>query len=81
MPIEFSLDAEKRRVHSTVTGTFTLHDILEGLKSVLEMPEFGPHFQVLSDHRGDGLLRRTGCELGLLACTLRSGAGLHRGAV
>jgi hypothetical protein len=52
MPITFSLDAEKRRVHSTVSGTFTLHDILDGLKFVLEMPEFGPHFQVLSDHRG-----------------------------
>jgi hypothetical protein len=52
MSITFRLDAEKRRVHSTVTGTFTLHDILDALKSVLAMPEFGPDFQVLSDHRG-----------------------------
>lgn len=52
MSISFTLDAEKRRVHFTVAGTFTLHDILEALRSVLEMPEFGPNFQVLSDHRG-----------------------------
>lgn len=52
MPIGFTFDAEKRRVHFAVTGTFTLHDILEGVKGVLAMPEFGPHFQVLSDHRG-----------------------------
>jgi hypothetical protein len=52
MPISFTLDAQKRRVHFIVTGTFTLHDIIDNLKSVLAMPEFGPGFQVLSDHRG-----------------------------
>lgn len=52
MPITYTLDAEKRRVHFTISGTFTLHDILDSLKSVLAMPEFGPDFQVLSDHRG-----------------------------
>lgn len=52
MSISFTLDAEKRRVHFIITGTFTLHDILDAVKSVLEMPEFGPGFQVLSDHRG-----------------------------
>jgi hypothetical protein len=52
MPINFSLEPGKRRVRFTVTGTFTLDDIIGALKSVLAMPEFGPHFQVLSDHRG-----------------------------
>ncbi|HEU0298965.1 MAG TPA: STAS/SEC14 domain-containing protein [Longimicrobium sp.] len=52
MPITFSFDAERRRVHSTVEGTVTLHEMIEALKSVLAMPEFGPDFQVLSDHRG-----------------------------
>jgi hypothetical protein len=52
MPISFTLDAEKRRVHFIVTGTFTLHDIIDAVKSVLELPEFGPEFQILSDHRG-----------------------------
>ena len=52
MSINFTLDAENRRVHYTVTGWFTLHDILDSLKALLEMPEFGPHFRVLSDHRG-----------------------------
>lgn len=52
MPISFTLDAENRRVYYIVTGTFTLHDILDSVKALLEMPEFGPHFQVLSDHRG-----------------------------
>ena len=52
MPIRLTQDAEKRRVHFAVTGSFTLHDILDAVKSVLELPEFGPHFQVLSDHRG-----------------------------
>jgi hypothetical protein len=52
MPINCELDAPRRRVHCTVAGTFTLHDILDTLRSVLAMPEFGPGFQVLSDHRG-----------------------------
>ena len=52
MAIAFTLDAEKRRVGFAVTGTFTLHDIIDSVRSVLELPEFGPHFQVLSDHRG-----------------------------
>lgn len=52
MPITFSPDPERKRVHVTVTGTFTLHDILETLRGVLALPEFGPGFQVLSDHRG-----------------------------
>lgn len=52
MPINFTLVPEKRRVHFTVTGTFTLHDILGALDAVLKVPEFGPDFQVLSDHRG-----------------------------
>lgn len=52
MPITFAVDGEKRRVHVTVTGTFSLHDIIDTLKGVLAMPEFGPEFQVLSDHRG-----------------------------
>jgi hypothetical protein len=52
MAIAFMLDAQKRRVRVTVTGTFTLHDIIGAVRSVLELPEFGPHFQVLSDHRG-----------------------------
>lgn len=52
MPIAFRLDAEKRRVICTVDGTFTIHDIIDTLDGVLALPEFGPHFQVLSDHRG-----------------------------
>lgn len=52
MPITFTFDGEKRRVCFDVTGTFTLHDILDAVKGVLAMPEFGPDFQVLSDHRG-----------------------------
>jgi hypothetical protein len=52
MPISFTLDAEKRRVHFIVTGTFTLHDIIDAVKATLALPEFGPEFQVLSDHRG-----------------------------
>jgi hypothetical protein len=52
MPISFTLDAEKRRVHFIIEGTFTLQDIIDNLTSVLAMPEFGPGFQVLSDHRG-----------------------------
>lgn len=52
MPISFILEPEKRRVRFTVSGTFTLDDIIDALKSVLELPEFGPDFQVLSDHRG-----------------------------
>lgn len=52
MPISFTLEPEKRRVRFTVSGTFTLDDIIDALESVLELPEFGPDFQVLSDHRG-----------------------------
>jgi hypothetical protein len=52
MSISFTLDVENRRVHFIITGSLTLHDILDSLKALLEMPEFGPHFQVLSDHRG-----------------------------
>lgn len=52
MPIDFTADPERRRVSFTVSGTFTLDDIIDALKSVLELPEFGPDFQVLSDHRG-----------------------------
>jgi hypothetical protein len=52
MPISFILEPERRRVRFTVSGTFTLDDIIHALKSVLELPEFGPDFQVLSDHRG-----------------------------
>lgn len=52
MSIAFTLDAEKRRVHFIIEGTFTLQDIIDNLQSVLAMPEFGPGFQVLSDHRG-----------------------------
>jgi hypothetical protein len=52
MAINFTLDEEKRRVHFIVEGTFTLHDILNAIRSVLALPEFGPDFQVLSDHRG-----------------------------
>ncbi len=52
MAIDFTVDAEKRRVHFIVAGTFTLHDILEAVRSVLALPEFGPGYQVLSDHRG-----------------------------
>jgi hypothetical protein len=52
MSIDFTLDAENRRVHFIITGSFTLHDILDSLKALLQMPEFGPRFQVLSDHRG-----------------------------
>ena len=52
MPISFTLNPEKRRVNFEVTGTFTLHDIIDAVKSVLALPEFGPEFQVLSDHRG-----------------------------
>jgi hypothetical protein len=52
MPISFTLDADKRRVNFAITGTFALHDIIDSLKSILDLPEFGPHFQVLSDHRG-----------------------------
>jgi hypothetical protein len=52
MPIEHRLDAEKQRVYFTVTGLFTLHEIIESLNAVLALPEFGPGFQVLSDHRG-----------------------------
>lgn len=52
MPISFTLNPEKRRVNFEVTGTFTLHDIIETIRSVLALPEFGPEFQVLSDHRG-----------------------------
>ena len=52
MAISFTLDAEKRRVRFTVAGTFTLHDIIDSVRSVLDLPEFGPHFQVMSDHRG-----------------------------
>jgi hypothetical protein len=52
MPISFTLDAEKRRVHFIIEGTFTLQDIIGNLTSVLALPEFGPGFQVLSDHRG-----------------------------
>jgi hypothetical protein len=52
MPINFTFDPDKRRVHFTVAGTFTLHDILGALESVLEIPGFGPGLAVLSDHRG-----------------------------
>jgi hypothetical protein len=52
MPINFTLDSEKKRVNFTVEGTFTLDDIIANLKSVVAMPEFGPGFRVLSDHRG-----------------------------
>lgn len=52
MPINFILEPEKRRVRFTVSGTFTLDDIIAALRSVLGLPEFGPDFQVLSDHRG-----------------------------
>jgi hypothetical protein len=52
MPINFTLDAGKRRVNFTVAGAFTLDEIIGALKSVEALPEFGPHFQVLSDHRG-----------------------------
>lgn len=52
MPISFTLEPEKRRVRFTVSGTFTLDDIIAALTSVLDLPEFGPDFQVLSDHRG-----------------------------
>ena len=52
MPITHTVDLEERRVHVAVTGSFTLHDILEMLRAVLAVPEFGPGFQVLSDHRG-----------------------------
>lgn len=52
MPITFRVDAEARRVYVAVDGTFTLRDIIDTLQSVLALPEFGPEFQVLSDHRG-----------------------------
>ena len=52
MPIDFTLDPAERRVRFTVTGTFTLDDIIGALKSVVAIPEFGPGFRVLSDHRG-----------------------------
>lgn len=52
MPINFIWTPGTRRVSFTVGGTFTLHDILDALRSVLEIPEFGPGFEVLSDHRG-----------------------------
>jgi hypothetical protein len=52
MPIDFTLDPDKKRVNFTIAGTFTLDDIIGALKSVVAMPEFGPGFQVLSDHRG-----------------------------
>lgn len=52
MPINFTRVPGMRRVHFTVAGTFTLHDILGALESVLEIPEFGPGYQVLSDHGG-----------------------------
>ena len=52
MPIRFEVDAGARRVHVTVTGIVTLRDVLDTVNGVLAVPEFGPHFRVLSDHRG-----------------------------
>ena len=46
MPINFTRVPGMRRVHFTVAGAFTLHDILGALESVLEIPEFGPGYQV-----------------------------------
>jgi hypothetical protein len=52
MPISFELDAARRRVHFIITGVITLREVLEIVRAVLAIPEFGPEFQVLSDHRG-----------------------------
>ncbi len=52
MPLSFTCDPHERRVRVIVEGTFTLDDIVGMLRSVVAIPEFGPGFRVLSDHRG-----------------------------
>ena len=52
MPITFELDAASRRVNFTITGEVALREVLDTVRAVLEIPEFGPGFQVLSDHSG-----------------------------
>lgn len=51
MPIESYVDEGRRRIVATVSGSFTLAEILDAIDRSVRDPRFRPGFAVLSDHR------------------------------
>lgn len=54
MPLEYRIDRERRRIVVTVTGDFTMEEIVALIDTSTTDPDFEPGFDVLSDHTGVG---------------------------
>lgn len=52
MPMEFTVNAERRRVEVVVTGRIAFDEIRRALDAAVAQPGFQPGFDILSDHTG-----------------------------
>ena len=55
MPIINIIDEEAGRVVSTVSGDFTIEDIVTAISGSVKDPRFRPGFHILSDHSSVGV--------------------------
>lgn len=50
MPIEHRIEPEQRRIRATVSGNFTLEEILDTINGTVNDPDFQRGYDILSDH-------------------------------
>lgn len=54
MPITNIIDEDARRIISTVSGDFTIEDIVSAISGSVKDPRFQPGFHIISDHTAVG---------------------------
>ena len=54
MPITNIIDEDARRIVSTVSGDFTIEDIISAIGGSVKDPRFQPGFHIISDHTAVG---------------------------
>jgi len=51
MPVKTTVDKSSRRVSIHVSGAVAVMEVIAAVDAVIKHPDFGPGFEILSDHR------------------------------
>lgn len=81
MPIEYTIDAERRLILTNVTGVVAPADMLEHYRTLAADPAFDPEFDALVDFSGAAPFEAKGEEIRDIARAVPNARGTRRALV
>jgi hypothetical protein len=78
VPIEYTIDVEKRLVESTITGEVSVDEALSFWRQLPKDPRYQPDFRSLSDYTRAAPFKATGEDIWRLAEALPIAPGARR---